>query len=89
MGHPGCGALSQPASVPRRLLGRLELALDQRQARVPEAGIGEVDPDDPAEVLGRLVGVDLADPGFWKSGLALVERQLEAAEQAAREAGRL
>ena len=41
------------------------------------------------EELGRIVGVDLADPGFWDTGLALVERQLEAAEQAARDAGRL
>jgi oligoendopeptidase F len=41
------------------------------------------------EELGRIVGVDLADPGFWDKGLALVERQLEAAEAAAREAGRL
>lgn len=37
------------------------------------------------EELGRIVGVDLADPGFWDSGLALVERQLEQAEAAARE----
>jgi oligoendopeptidase F len=43
----------------------------------------------PPEELGRIVGVDLADPGFWDKGLALVERQLEAAEAAAREAGRL
>src|SRR4051812_26057602 len=35
------------------------------------------------EDLGRIVGVDLADPGFWSSGLELVERQLEAAEKAA------
>jgi len=41
------------------------------------------------EELGRIVGVDLADPGFWDRGLALVERQLEAAEAAAREAGRV
>ena len=41
------------------------------------------------EELGRIVGVDLADPGFWDKGLALVERQLEAAERAAGEAGRL
>jgi len=40
------------------------------------------------EALGRIVGIDLADPGFWDSGLALVEQQLVAAEQAAREAGR-
>ncbi len=39
------------------------------------------------EELGRIVGVDLADPGFWDSGLALVERQLEQAEAAAREVG--
>jgi oligoendopeptidase F len=35
------------------------------------------------EELGRIVGVDLADPGFWDAGLALVERQLSAAEEAA------
>jgi len=40
------------------------------------------------EQLGALVGIDLADPGFWDSGLALVEQQLLAAEQAARDAGR-
>jgi oligoendopeptidase F len=38
------------------------------------------------EDLGRIVGVDLADPGFWDAGLALVEHQLEQAEAAAREA---
>jgi oligoendopeptidase F len=43
----------------------------------------------PPEDLGRLVGVDLTDPGFWSSGLDLIERQLEAAEQAASEAGRI
>ncbi|MDX6706218.1 MAG: oligoendopeptidase [Solirubrobacteraceae bacterium] len=36
--------------------------------------------------LGRIVGIDLADPGFWDSGLALVEAQLEEAETAANEA---
>ncbi len=41
------------------------------------------------EELGKIVGIDLADPGFWDRGLALVERQLDAAEQAARDAGRL
>jgi oligoendopeptidase F len=41
------------------------------------------------EELGRIVGIDLTDPGFWDRGLDLVERQLEAAEQAARDAGRL
>ena len=38
------------------------------------------------EQLGELVGIDLADPGFWDAGLALVEQQLAAAEQAARDA---
>jgi oligoendopeptidase F len=41
------------------------------------------------EELGRIVGVDLADPGFWEAGLDLVERQLHEAEEAARAAGRL
>jgi oligoendopeptidase F len=37
------------------------------------------------EELGAIVGVDLADPGFWDSGLDLVEGQLGAAEAAAAE----
>ena len=41
------------------------------------------------EELGAIVGVDLTDPGFWDKGLDLVERQLDAAEDAARDAGRL
>lgn len=41
------------------------------------------------EALGELVGLDLTDPGFWDAGLALVEEQLVAAEQAAVEAGRV
>ena len=43
----------------------------------------------PPEELGAIVGVDLSDPGFWSSGLELIERQLDAAEAAAREAGRI
>jgi len=39
--------------------------------------------------LGEIVGVDLADPGFWTAGLDLVERQLEEAEAAAEASGRL
>jgi len=35
------------------------------------------------EELGRIVGVDLADPGFWDSGLDLVEDQVDAAVEAA------
>ena len=41
------------------------------------------------EALAELVGLDLTDPGFWDSGLELVADQLEAAEAAARAAGRL
>ncbi|UJA21197.1 M3 family oligoendopeptidase [Thermoleophilia bacterium SCSIO 60948] len=41
----------------------------------------------PPEELGEIVGVDLRDPGFWSAGLDLIERQLEAAERAAEEAG--
>ncbi len=41
------------------------------------------------EELGKIVGIDLADPGFWDAGLDLVECQLQAAEAAAREAGRV
>ena len=41
------------------------------------------------EELGRIVGVDLADPGFWDAGLDLVEAQLKAAEEAASAAGRV
>jgi oligoendopeptidase F len=41
------------------------------------------------EELGQIVDIDLADPGFWDAGLDLVERQLQAAEEAARAAGRL
>ncbi len=40
----------------------------------------------PPEDLGKIVGVDLTDPGFWSSGLDLIERQLEAAEAAAKQA---
>jgi oligoendopeptidase F len=43
----------------------------------------------PPEALGRIVGVDLADPGFWDRGLDIVERRLVETEQAARDAGRI
>src|SRR3954447_1695557 len=39
--------------------------------------------------LGRIVGLDLADPGFWSGGLEIVAEQLEAAEAAAKATGRL
>ncbi len=35
------------------------------------------------EQLGEIVGIDLSDPGFWDSGLRLVDQQLTAAEEAA------
>jgi oligoendopeptidase F len=35
------------------------------------------------EELGSIIGIDLADPGFWDSGLALVEQQLREAEELA------
>jgi oligoendopeptidase F len=41
------------------------------------------------EQLGQIVGIDLADPGFWDAGLDLVERQLQEAEAAAEASGRL
>jgi len=37
------------------------------------------------EELGAIVGIDLADPGFWDRGLDLVEQRLVAAEAAAAE----
>ena len=37
------------------------------------------------EELGKIVGVDLADPGFWDRGLDLVAEQLDLAEEAAEE----
>jgi oligoendopeptidase F len=41
------------------------------------------------EELGAIVGIDLADPGFWEAGLDLVERQLQEAEAAAEASGRV
>jgi oligoendopeptidase F len=41
------------------------------------------------EELAKIAGLDLTDPTFWDSGIALVEEMLEAAEAAAREAGRI
>ena len=46
---------------------------------------GSMSPED----LGRIVGVDLADPGFWDGGLDIIERQLDATLAAASDAGRL
>jgi oligoendopeptidase F len=43
----------------------------------------------PPEELGKIVGVDLADPEFWIGGLNIIEQQLEAAETAALATGRV
>ncbi len=43
----------------------------------------------PPEELGKIVDVDLADPGFWDQGLDIIERRLNDTEEAARAAGRL
>ncbi|MCK9902880.1 M3 family oligoendopeptidase [Frankia sp. Cpl3] len=64
--------------------------VDEGDAFVPHylemlAAGGSRSPED----LGRIVGIDLTDPGFWSAGLDLVEAQLRAAEAAARDAGRL
>jgi oligoendopeptidase F len=64
--------------------------LDEGESFVPRylemlgAG-GSMLPED----LGKIVGIDLTDPGFWSAGLDLVEGQLRAAEAAARAAGRV
>lgn len=39
------------------------------------------------EELARIVDCDLTDPSFWDGGLAVIERDIAAAEQAARAAG--
>jgi oligoendopeptidase F len=43
----------------------------------------------PPEALGKIVGVDLADPGFWDAGLDIIERQLTQTLETATAAGRL
>jgi oligoendopeptidase F len=41
------------------------------------------------EELGRLVDVDLADPGFWDRGIDIIERRLDETIAAAEASGRL
>ena len=41
------------------------------------------------EELGKMVGIDLADPEFWDRGLDIIERRLDATIEAATAAGRL
>jgi oligoendopeptidase F len=45
---------------------------------------GSMSPED----LGKLVDVDLADPGFWDRGLDIIERRLDETIAAAKAAGR-
>lgn len=46
---------------------------------------GSMSPED----LGRIVGIDLADPGFWDGGLDIIAKLLDDTEAAARAAGRI
>jgi oligoendopeptidase F len=41
------------------------------------------------EELAQIVGCDLTDPAFWEGGLSVIERDIEAAEEAARAANLL
>jgi len=43
----------------------------------------------PPEELGKIVGVDLTDPGFWDRGLDIIERRLDETIAAAEASGRL
>ncbi|MFV1990872.1 MAG: M3 family oligoendopeptidase [Acidimicrobiales bacterium] len=43
----------------------------------------------PPEELAQIVGCDLNDPEFWDQGLSLIQDQVDAAEIAAIEAGRI
>ncbi len=43
----------------------------------------------PPEELAKIAGLDLTDPQFWHDGLAIVRRELDDAEEAARAAGRV
>ena len=45
--------LGEPAGGLRGLFGLAQLALDEVEPGVPEAGVGEIDADDRAELLGR------------------------------------
>jgi oligoendopeptidase F len=58
--------------------------LDEGEPFVPRylellAAGGSLSPEE----LGSIIGIDLADPGFWDSGLELVEKQLREAEELA------
>ena len=67
---------------------RYEAAGRRLRAAVPRPARARAARCSPEE-LGAIVGVDLADPGFWDGGLDIIEEQLEAAEAAARDSGRL
>jgi oligoendopeptidase F len=44
---------------------------------------------DTPDKLAHIVNCDLADPGFWDGGLAIIDKELAATEQAAVDAGRV
>src|SRR6185437_10254010 len=79
---PPRSALHAPRRL-RGLLGLCELALDELEAGVPEAGVGEIDADDPPELLGTFRaagGEQLEVPRHERGALllvALVHRQRE------------
>lgn len=66
------------------------------QIRVRETGCAAVDPyldllraggSDTPERLGKIVGLDLTDPGFWAGGLEAVDGVLGEAEGLAAQTG--
>ncbi len=70
----------------RPAAGAVDLQALRRRGRVVRPGYLELlraGGSRSPEELGAIVGIDLADPGFWDSGLDLVEAQLEEAEEAA------
>ena len=88
--------IARPATSTRTPTGSCwrwrSTAATRRRARAscpPTSSCSSAGGSRSPEELGQIVGVDLADPGFWDRGLDLVERQLDEAEAAAREAGRI
>ena len=77
----------RPAAGPRGLR-RATRRRARLRARLPRAAVARAGRC-RRRSSARIVGIDLADPGFWDRGLDLVERQLEDAEAAARESGRV
>jgi hypothetical protein len=86
-----------PPAADASIVARIQEACDQGGTTCFTSGIdpgfandllragGSKSPED----LGAMVGVDLADPGFWDRGLDIIERRLESTIEAAGAAGRL